>query len=439
MIDGAERYLVVRLTALGDILHTLPAVAALRSAHKNARIDWVVDRKWAPVLERSPAIDEIIPFDRGSLLGAVKCARRLRENKYTCAIDFQGLYKSSVLAMLSAASRRIGFERGWARESGAALLYTERVTPVGRHVAELNYSLAENAGAVRPVKPEYPLRVPSGGAASVRARLAERGITEYIVVGPGGSWRAKCWPAERYGIFCREFQKKHHIPAILLCAPHEESIAEEARQSAHPAKPIVMATTLEELMGLLAHARCVVAADSGPLHLAAALGAPVVGLYGPTDPARNGPFVPGAVIVSEARPEEISYKRRATYSPAMLRISVERVLDAVDTCLKASDMSSQTNFWIRWRVRVGYPVGIAAFYFARPQLKWLACGVGIALLGLLLRGYAAGHLRKGKQLATSGPYAYTRNPLYFGSVLLAVGFSVASHSMDFHRLCSPCI
>jgi protein-S-isoprenylcysteine O-methyltransferase Ste14 len=92
-------------------------------------------------------------------------------------------------------------------------------------------------------------------------------------------------------------------------------------------------------------------------------------------------------------------------------------------------MSSQTNFWIRWRVRVGYPVGVAAFYFARPQLKWLACGVGIALLGLLLRGYAAGHLRKGKQLAISGPYAHTRNPLYFGSVLLAVGFSVASHSM----------
>jgi protein-S-isoprenylcysteine O-methyltransferase Ste14 len=87
-----------------------------------------------------------------------------------------------------------------------------------------------------------------------------------------------------------------------------------------------------------------------------------------------------------------------------------------------------TNFWIRWRVRVGYPVGIAAFWFARPQAAWLVCGVGIALLGLLLRGYAAGHLRKHKQLATSGPYAFTRNPLYLGSTLLAGGFSVASHS-----------
>jgi protein-S-isoprenylcysteine O-methyltransferase Ste14 len=91
-------------------------------------------------------------------------------------------------------------------------------------------------------------------------------------------------------------------------------------------------------------------------------------------------------------------------------------------------LTATTNFWIRWRVRVGYPVGIAAFWFARPQMKWLICGVGIAICGLLLRGYAAGHLRKHKQLAISGPYAFTRNPLYLGSVLLAAGFSVASHS-----------
>jgi lipopolysaccharide heptosyltransferase I len=336
MIEGGERFLVVRLTALGDILHTLPAVAALRAAHRNARIDWVVERKWAPVLDGSPAISEVIPFDRRSVFGALQCVRRLKSGNYACAIDFQGLYKSSMLAMLSAAPRRIGFERGWAREAGAALLYTERVTPTGRHVAELNYSLAEKVGALRPARPEYPLRVPAGGAASVRARLAERGIGDYIVAGPGGSWRAKCWPAERYGVFCREFEKRNGLQVVVIHGPGEEALAEETCRAASPATPIVMATTIEELMGLLAHARCVVAADSGPLHLAAALGVPVVGLYGPTDPARNGPFVPGAVIVSEARPDEISYKRRASYSPAMLRITVEQVLDAADSCVKAS-------------------------------------------------------------------------------------------------------
>src|ERR1700731_308907 len=176
MIEGGERYLVVRLTALGDILHTVPAVAALRAAQKSARIDWVVERKWAPVLEGSPAINEVIPFDRASVFGALACVQRLRRKNYTCAIDFQGLYKSSVLAMLSAAPLRVGFERAWAREEGAALFYSQRVIPTGRHVAELNYSLAEKAGASRPARPEYPLRVPAGGAASVRARLAEQGI-----------------------------------------------------------------------------------------------------------------------------------------------------------------------------------------------------------------------------------------------------------------------
>jgi lipopolysaccharide heptosyltransferase I len=335
MSKNEDRFLVVRLTALGDILHTVPAVAALRAAYKDAKIDWVVERKWAPVLEGSPAINEVIPFDRRSAWGALECVDRLRENRYSCAIDFQGLYKSSILASLSGAPRRIGFERKWAREAGAAMFYTERVTPVGRHVAEVNYSLAEQAGASRPQTPEYPLRVPAGGAASVRARLHDLEITgDYAVVGPGGSWRAKCWPVERYGEFCRELERKLGMRVVVIHGPGEKQIAEEVLRSAAPAQPALISTTIEELMGLLAHARCLVAADSGPLHLAAALGTPVVGLYGPTDPARNGPYVSKAVIVHKARPEEISYKRRSDYSAAMLRITAEDVMAATESVLK---------------------------------------------------------------------------------------------------------
>ena len=169
----------------------------------------------------------------------------------------------------------------------------------------------------------------------MRARLGELGITAYIVVGPGGSWRAKCWPPERYGEFCREFEKRNDLRVVVVYGPGEESLAKEVCSSAAPARPVAIRTTIEELMGLLAHARCVIAADSGPLHLAAALGTPVVGLFGPTDPARNGPFVPGAVILSQAKSEEISYKRRLDYSSAMLRITVEDVLAATNKLLKA--------------------------------------------------------------------------------------------------------
>ena len=332
--ESGERFLVVRLTALGDILHTLPAVAVLRAAHRAARIDWVVERKWAPVLEGSPALDEVIPYERRSWWGAIECVQRLRSNRYTCAIDFQGLYKSSVLAALSGAPRRIGFDRAWAREPGAAMLYTRRVTPAGRHVAELNYSLAEAAGASRPPAPEYPLRVPAGGAASIRARLQERSIGPYIVVAPAGSWGAKCWPPDRYGEFCREFENRSPLRVVVIHGPGEKSIAEQVCRAAAPARPEIVQTTIEELMGLLAHAKCLLAADSGPLHLAAALGTPVVGLYGPTDPARNGPFVPGAIVITQARPDEISYKRRTTFSPSMLRISVQQVLAAVESALR---------------------------------------------------------------------------------------------------------
>src|SRR5258708_24906535 len=160
MSERDERFLVVRLTALGDILHTVPAVAGLRAARPDARIDWVVERKWAPVLEGSPAINDVIPFDRRSMWGAFECVQRLRENRYTCAIDFQGLYKSSIIAGLSGAGRRIGFDRVWAREEGAAMFYTERVRPMCCHVAELNYSLAEQAGAFRPPATEDTPRVP---------------------------------------------------------------------------------------------------------------------------------------------------------------------------------------------------------------------------------------------------------------------------------------
>jgi len=340
--SNGERFLVVRLTALGDILHTVPAVAALRAAHPRTKIDWVVERKWAPVIEGSPAIDEVIPFDRRSIWNTVECIERLRENRYDCAIDFQGLYKSSILAALSGALRRIGFERAWAREEGAAMFYTERVTPASRHVSELNYSLAERAGASRPATPDYPLRVPAGGAASVRARLHDLGIgSEYVVVGPAASWRAKCWPPDRFGVLCRELEARAtagggaHV--VIIQGPGEKSVVDDVLRAAAPVRPAVIAPTIEELMGLVAHAQYVVAVDSGPLHLAAALGTPVVGLYGPTDPARNGPFAPGAAIVHKALPEEISYKRRANYSASMLRISVEDVLAAIDSLRKVAD------------------------------------------------------------------------------------------------------
>lgn len=324
---SGQSFLVVRLGSLGDLVHTLPAVAALRSSFPEARLDWVVERKWSPLLDLVVGVNEVIPLDRTSK-GFIACTRRLRKAQYGCAIDFQGLYKSAVLAWLSGASRRIGFDGSTAREPGAAWLYTDRVRPAGRHVAERNVNLAERAGAKAETALRFPLRVPEEEKRRMQDGLAAAGVTSYFVASPGGGWKSKCWPPERYGALCAELWRKYGLRAVVNAGPGEESLAAAVVAAATPvattAAPVVLRPSLKELAALLAGAKLVVGADTGPLHLAAALGTPVVALFGPTDPARNGPR-PGGVVVRNAGAEATTYKRGDVYSPAMLSLTVDQV------------------------------------------------------------------------------------------------------------------
>lgn len=324
---SGQSFLVVRLGSLGDLVHTLPAVAALRSSFPEARIDWVVERKWSPLLDLVVGVNEVIPLDR-TFQGFFACTRRLRKAQYGCAIDFQGLYKSAVLARLSGASRRIGFDSSTAREPGAAWFYTDRVRPAGRHVAERNVNLAERAGAKAETALRFPLRVPEEGKRRMQDGLAAAGVTSYFVASPGGGWKSKCWPPERYGALCAELWRKYGLRAVVNAGPGEESLAAAVVAAATPAVPVVLRPSLKELAALLAGGKLVVGADTGPLHLAAALGTPVVALFGPTDPARNGPR-PGGVVVRNTGAEATTYKRGDVYSPAMLSLTVDQVSVAV--------------------------------------------------------------------------------------------------------------
>jgi lipopolysaccharide heptosyltransferase I len=329
MPDG--RFLLVRLGSLGDIVHALPAAAALRESFPEARIAWVVERKWRALLDGNPDLDEVIELARGAR-GYAACARRLRAGGYTCAIDFQGLYKSAGLARLSGAPRRIGFERRFAREGGAAKFYTERVVPQAPHVVEWNLALAERAGARR-IPARFPLRVPPEAEAYVERELALRGLREFYLLSPGGGWRGKCWPAERYGHLHRRLAARHALlglRAVLSYGPGERDLAEAVRLVAGEPEPVILPMDLPQLMAALRRARFFLGGDTGPLHLAVALGTPVVGLYGPTDPARNGPYSPRDVVVRNARPEQTTYKRSAAPDPSMLSITVEQVLEAVE-------------------------------------------------------------------------------------------------------------
>jgi ADP-heptose:LPS heptosyltransferase len=253
----------------------------------------------------------------------------LRRAGYGCAIDFQGLYKSALLARFSGAPRRIGFHSSFAREPGAARFYSERVIPTGRHVAEMNLSLAVAAGAERPSVMACPLRLPAEEAPALRQVLAREGIGDFCLVSPGGGWKSKCWPPERYGALCAELWRRLSVRVVVNAGPGEEDLARAVIAAAAAASPLLFSPSLRGLATLLGLARLVVAADTGPLHLAAALGTPVVALFGPTDPARNGP-IPKGTVLRNASEKETTYERGENYSPAMLALSVEQVATAVE-------------------------------------------------------------------------------------------------------------
>ena len=336
------RILLVRLGSLGDIVHALPAAASLRDTFPGARIDWAVGAKWQRLLEGNPDLSNVVVASGAGAGGFAGTVRTLRAARYTCAVDFQALYKSALLAFFSRARVRIGFTSTYAREGLATIFYTERLNPRGAHKVDHNFTLAERAGAKK-LAPRFPLTIHAQDEEAAAQALEQHNLRDYFVLNPGGGWLSKCWPAERYGELHRELEKRTGMRGVLSYGPGEEKLASELISSAGKPAPVGLPLGLGPLMALLKKAKLVVSADTGPLHLAAALGAPVVGLYGPTDPARNGPYgalgtllSPGAlgasrdVVVRNAGQSETTYRRGASHSPAMLSITVKQVVEACE-------------------------------------------------------------------------------------------------------------
>lgn len=323
------RILLVRLGSLGDIIHALPSAAALRETFPEARIDWAVESKWARLLQGNSDLTNLVVVDRGKPGGFRAAMREIRAAGYDCAIDFQALYKSALLAFVSHAPRRIGFKSSYAREGLAAALYTERLNPRGPHKVDHNFTLAERAGA-RSLTGGFPLTIDPEDEEQVDGEVARQRISEFFVLNPGGGWLSKCWPAARYGELHRKIVERFGWLGIVAFGPGEESLARETIAAAGNPPPVAMPFGLGPLMALLRRAKFVVSADTGPLHLAAALGSPVIGLYGPTDPSRNGPYGSRDVVVRNPHASVTTYQRGASYSPAMMSITVDQVLNAIE-------------------------------------------------------------------------------------------------------------
>jgi heptosyltransferase I len=330
------KFLVVRLSSLGDIVHTFPAVAGLRESFPASEIVWVTHLRWRLLVESSGLASEIWLAENRSFASLREVVRRIRKTKFDIAIDYQGLWKSAAFAFLGNVPRRIGFSSETIREYGVPIFYTDRVRCTAAHIADQNGELSRRAGARRGTAP-VSLVVPPSDESSVREYLRGHGVKSYVVLSPGGGWRSKCWPPDRFGALCRKIHESLDIGCVINYGPGEEHLAAEVRDASAGAAPLLYNGEPGPLMALLRNATCIVGGDTGPLHLAVALGTPSVALFGPTDPLRNGPYRDG-VSSSKALPKDIvlrsrnaitSYKRGDQPDPSMLKIEVDSVFDAV--------------------------------------------------------------------------------------------------------------
>lgn len=303
------RILVVRFGAMGDILHTLPAVASLRAEWPGAEIDWLVDPRWMPLIESNPHLKRVIGLDRREGSSVVAAIREMRAARFDFAVDFQGLIKSAVAARLSGARRRFGFASGFLRETPAAWFYSKRARPSGTHVVDMNLDLAQAAGARKRI---CEFAIPGGRAEG------ELPDGPFVLASPFAGWGSKQWPLERYESLAAIVRTQLGMHFVVNGAP-------DAGASLSAMRGVrVHLTGLAGLIDATRRAAAVVGVDSGPLHLAAALGKPGVGIFGPTDPARNGPYG-GSIEVVRAEGAETTYRRGIEPAPSMVRVTAEDV------------------------------------------------------------------------------------------------------------------
>lgn len=346
--DTAEiqRLLVVRLSAMGDVLHALPAVASLREAFPKATIGWVIEERWAELLcstqatrcgprsKERPLVDAVHTVNtrawRRALFSdatwnAVRASiRELRHEKYDLAIDFQGAVRSAVLARFSAAAVVYGFAQP--RENASSMFYTRQVQAAGAHVVEQNFSLAR-AAAKRDL-PFCGAELPCDNEAekSIAEKLKATGAGSYAILNPGAGWGAKQWPADRYGEVARKVCQQTGLRSLVNFGPGEEELAYATEQaSGGTAKALV--TTISELIALTRGASLFIGGDTGPMHLAALLRIPVVAIFGPTNPVRNGPFGTRNIVL-RSESSVTSHTRRPAPEPGMLEIRVDEVVSA---------------------------------------------------------------------------------------------------------------
>jgi len=338
------KVLIVRVGALGDVLHALPAVAALRRARPDWTIDWVVDPRWAPLLVDSEGRGPIVnrahlaetklwsraPLSRATFRSIRVLRKALRAQHYDLVVDLQGTLRSGVISRMTGAPQRVGYSDP--RESLAAKFYTTKLTRRGTHVVEQAAVLLSEACGVElaPVEVSLPREEWAENWAAEDAVLAR----PMCVLGAGGGWGAKHWPAEKFGALAVQLRAMGFD--VVVNAPRKDDVVASEVVAASQGAARMVVCNVAGLVALMRRTDLFVGGDTGPTHLAAALAVPLVALFGPTDPARNGPWGPGPTRVLRDASSITSYKHVAEADPGLVTISVQTVTEAVQQVCGAS-------------------------------------------------------------------------------------------------------
>jgi lipopolysaccharide heptosyltransferase I len=329
-----KSFLIVRLGSLGDVIHGIPVAAALRHEFPNARIDWMVDPRYVELLDLVEGIDRRIAVDPRAIRHGEgrtrfrETLRELREADYDAVIDLQGLLKSAMLARSVHGHRTIGFPWKHLREPLARLFYTEAPDP-----GDATHVIYKNLALLGPLKVvdrrlRFPLTIPhTSTVEQVRTRFDPDG---YVIINPGAAWQNKQWPPDRFGAVAGAIRRDFGWRSLVLWGPGEQDIAHHVVAESAGAAELSPPTTITDLVGIARHARMMVSGDTGPLHIAGAVSTPIVALFGPTRPERNGPWGLNDIAISRVQQCSCVYERRCKRPQRCIDdISVAEVMSAV--------------------------------------------------------------------------------------------------------------
>jgi lipopolysaccharide heptosyltransferase I len=337
MIAAPDRLLIVKPSSFGDIIHALPVLELLQHQWPRTAIDWLVKEEWAELLLGQPAIDKVLIFPKNfKAWRALK--NRLRQTRYNAVIDLQGLLRSGIASLMTGAPVRIGFADS---REGSCWCYTTRIEPSrgSVHAVERNLDLLRQIGFPAVTAPTFPLPTSCAADDWLESLWRKEHLDHpegAVVIHPAARWKTKRWPAKRFAEVGDRLSAAHSARIFLIAGSEQSAQASEVvRHMQCRAVNLAGITSLPQLMALLRRASLLISNDSGPMHLAAALGSPVIGIFGPTDPRRVGPY--GAVNVALKKNFLCSgcSRQRCTHAQECLRaISVDEVVENASTMLR---------------------------------------------------------------------------------------------------------